>query len=51
MSGSRSGVIFVYATTPSTRMASTATNTVSGFFTLNFGIFPLHFWATLTHIN
>ena len=34
----RSGVIFRYATTPSTNMASTATNTVRGFFTLNFGI-------------
>ena len=39
--GSRSGVILRYATTPSTTTASTTTNTVSGFFTLNFAIVPL----------
>ena len=38
MLGSKSGVIFRYATTPSTNTASTATKTVSGFFTLNLTI-------------
>jgi hypothetical protein len=38
MLGSRSGVIRVYATTPSTSTAITATKTVNGFFTLNLDI-------------
>ena len=38
MFGSRSGVIRVKATAPSTSTAMTATNMVSGFFTLNFDI-------------
>jgi len=34
MFGIRSGVILTYDITPNTRMATTATNTVNGFFTL-----------------
>ena len=34
MFGIRSGVILTYDITPNTKMATTATNTVNGFFTL-----------------
>ncbi len=38
MSGSKSVVILVNATTPSTMTSTTPTSTVYGFFTLNFAI-------------
>ena len=49
MLGSRSGVIFRYATTPSTIMPSTVTKIVSGFFTLKPAISVPPFSACSAH--